>query len=200
MAVAVPNRLHERNNHHRSFRFFKNIQCDSIVEIGGFAELRDYQEMRIGLVWVTDLQDVRVRREDMQDFRLLLEAFAVGGVEEAPFIDRLDSEESVGGGGAAAEDDAETTTADLFAELVVSLDALTQFSLSSTGPRGLLEEQVHGGRLLTYRAWEGSWHHGIKPSEYSLVHQQELGDRAFYPKSVKSAAAIFTPPPQPRGR
>lgn len=104
---------------------------DAIVESGFLAEIGDDEEMRIGIEEVVDLDDVRVRREKVEDLRLLDEAVTVGRVvgEEA-FVDEFDGKGGERREGEAAVDDPETPATDLLAELVLSLKTLAHFSLS----------------------------------------------------------------------
>jgi len=103
---------------------------DAVVEGGFLAEIGDDEKMRIGIEEAVGLDDVRVRREKMEDFGLLDEAIAVGRVvgEEA-FVDDLDG---VGGErreGEATVYDSETAAADLLAKLVLSLKTLAHYIL-----------------------------------------------------------------------
>lgn len=101
---------------------------NAVVEGGFLAEIGDDEEMSIGIKQSVDLDDVRVRREKVEDLRLLDETVAVGRVvgEEA-FVDDL---HGVGGerrDGEAAVYDTETAATDLLAKLVLSLKTLAHY-------------------------------------------------------------------------
>lgn len=134
VAVAVSEGLGELTENSRSVRLREGAVRDNAFVKGLLlAEIGNNEEMGIRIKEVMDLQNIRVRREKVEDFGFLVKALTVGlVVEEEALINGLDSQRSVGifggGGVVAAVDDAEAASTDLLAELVFSLEALTHSS------------------------------------------------------------------------
>lgn len=80
-----------------------------------------------------DLKNVRVSRKKLVDFRLFLNTLKVSGIQELALIDGFTREWVAGQGGETAVNDGESSTADLFTDLVVSVEALAHVSLVWSG-------------------------------------------------------------------
>lgn len=83
--------------------------------------------MKIVIVFVDvmDLKNVWVSTKKLVDFRLFLDTLQVCGIKKLVFIDGFTGEGFTGQGGETAVNDGESSTADLFTDLIVSVEVLT---------------------------------------------------------------------------
>lgn len=93
-------------------------------------------EVAVVLVDFEEVENVGVSGEEVEDFGLLIETLTIGGVHEEGFVDGFAGVRFAGQCREAAVDDPESTTAKLFAKLVLCFQALSHDKLVCCGEVG----------------------------------------------------------------